>query len=72
MNVHELEIALTQVKNRRAPVTVKGGKILVGGKVLKGTTAAEAAADADEADAVADAAAAEADEAGSDDKDHSA
>jgi len=64
MNVHKLFTALSQ-QDRAAKVTIKDGKLLIGGKALK-------VAKADEVEAVADASAAKDDEAGSDDKDHSA
>ena len=41
MNVHELQIALTQVKTRHAQVTIEGGKLLIGGKELAVGKAAE-------------------------------
>lgn len=68
MNVHELFIALSQQK-RTAQVTIKNGKLHVGGKALK---VGKSDVETDEVEAVADAGAAAEDEAGSDDKDHSA
>jgi hypothetical protein len=53
MNVHELYTALSQ-QDRTAKVTIKNGKLYVGGRALKVGAEAESGAD---------------DEAGSDDKD---